>query len=306
MKEKCNIDILGLIAYFEIFEYPLRLEDIDRFLPSDKDEIKKSLLELVQLQIISELNEYYGIGELKYKIERREKGNLRAQKLHDRANKNAKFISKFPFVSGVMISGSFSKGFVSDEGDIDFFIITKPGRLWIARTMLIVYKKLFLFNSHEYFCVNYFVDENHLEIEEKNIFTATELVTLMPMVNSRIYELLIKKNRWIRDYFPSSTLLEKSIIQPQNPLLKRVFEKSLSNRLGIWLDTKLMKITLKKWQRKFHFLSSADFEIAMKTTTNISKHHPNNFQKKVLNRHERILSELMIQLGKKVNVQTTI
>src|SRR5690606_3777846 len=103
------------------------------------------------------------------------RGNLMANKFSDIARKKAKLISQFPFVRGVMASGSLSKGYADEKSDIDFFIITIPNRLWIARTLLVLYKRIFLLNSHKFFCVNYFVDEKHLGIEEKNLFTATEL-----------------------------------------------------------------------------------------------------------------------------------
>ena len=91
------------------------------------------------------------------------------------------------------ISGSLSKGYYDDDGDIDFFIITSPKRLWIARTFLILYKKIFLLNSRKYFCVNYFISSNALEIEEKNIFTATELTTLLPMFGNGSFHKFYEK-----------------------------------------------------------------------------------------------------------------
>ena len=67
-----------------------------------------------------------------------------AKNIYQKALTVSRLISKFPYVEGVGISGSLSKGYYDDDGDIDFFIITSPKRLWIARTFLILYKKLFL------------------------------------------------------------------------------------------------------------------------------------------------------------------
>ncbi len=114
-----------------------------------------------------------------------------------------KLISRFPFVRAVLASGSLSKGYMDEKSDIDFFIITAPHRLWIARTLLVLYKRLFLGGSHKHFCVNYFVDEDHLEIEEKNLFTATELATVLPLYGAEQYKSLIKTNGWVRDFFPN-------------------------------------------------------------------------------------------------------
>ena len=113
-------------------------------------------------------------------------------------------IAKFPYVKGVCLSGALSKGFYDDDGDFDFFIITKPNRLWIARTILVLYKKIFLLNSKKYFCVNYFISTDKLEISEQNLFTATEIATLIPLYGTDTFkEFLEAKNPWAAPYFPN-------------------------------------------------------------------------------------------------------
>jgi hypothetical protein len=99
--------------------------------------------------------------------------------------------------------GLMAKGYMDEKSDLDFFVVTAPGRLWIARTILVMYKRLFLFNSHKYFCVNYFVDEVHLEIEEKNLFTSTELATVIPLSGATLYGNLMQANPWLRLFFPN-------------------------------------------------------------------------------------------------------
>ena len=56
----------------------------------------------------------------------------------------------------------------------------------------------------------------------------------------------------------------------------------LDNGLGNQMDLFFKFVTLQKWKAKFDFLSEDDFKIALKSTKNISKHHPSNFQKKVI------------------------
>ena len=68
-----------------------------------------------------------------------------AKEIMPKALKTSNFIAKFPYIECVSLSGALSKGYYDDDdGDFDFFIITKPNRLWIARTLLILYKKIFL------------------------------------------------------------------------------------------------------------------------------------------------------------------
>lgn len=294
------------MGYFAVFDYPLTKEEIFKFVQMSKEELDHCLDVLLQQGVLMSKDGYYSSYLSDSIIERRKAGNHKANKLQSKARKNAQLISKFPYVRGVMISGSFSKGFMGEDGDIDYFIITKPGRLWIARTSLILYKKLFLLNSHEYFCVNYFVDENHLQIEEKNIFTATELITLLPMVNGDLYHRLIAENEWVNKFYPQFFHSDSNITDLSRSSFRNTSEKVLKGSFGNRLDKYFMRITLKKWQKKFGFLSNEDFDVAMKTTTNVSKHHPNNFQKKVLEKHQEIQSQLLDKLEKQHHVEITV
>jgi predicted nucleotidyltransferase len=40
----------------------------------------------------------------------------------------AKFLSWFPYIRGIAISGSLSKNFADENSDLDFFIITAANR----------------------------------------------------------------------------------------------------------------------------------------------------------------------------------
>src|SRR5947207_638283 len=52
-------------------------------------------------------------------------------------------IKRFPFVRGVFLSGDLSKGVAHADSDIDYVIVTAPHRLWICRSMLVLFKKTF-------------------------------------------------------------------------------------------------------------------------------------------------------------------
>lgn len=277
------METLKTILYFSIFRYPLKKEEIHSYTNyANISETEKELQHLVDEKILTKVDDFYVYGSDLDSVIKRLRGNMYAKRAFRIASKKAKFISKFPYVEAVGISGSLSKGYYDNESDIDFFVITKPNKLWICRTLLMLYKKIFLLNSRKYFCVNYFISSNQMEIEEKNRFTATELKTLIPMQGKIIFEQFYKENSWLHDYFSKFEPRINSIQDIRKPAFSRLLETIFETGIGNPTDAVLKLITLKKWKSKFHYLTEEDFKVALKTTKTVSKHHPSNFQKKVI------------------------
>lgn len=265
---------------------------------SNRNDCTVALQELAHKGVIYKLDEFYALHNDHVLVSNRRKNDFRAKEYEHQAYKKSALIAKFPYVKGVFISGSLSKGTMSDDGDIDYFIVTQPNRLWIARTLLILYKKVFLLNSRKYFCINYLVDEQTLEIEQKNRFTATELITLLPMVNASLYTEMMAKNTWVKDYYtqiPAKFLEEKNV---SRSLFQKIAEPILNTKLGDAIDDFFMNLTLKRWKSKFHEMNAEDFKIALRTTKRISKHHPSHFQKKVLQGYQQRLNRVELVLQK--------
>jgi hypothetical protein len=273
------------LLYFDLFNYPLKKDEILQFLgrPSLKSELDGALDILVENKFIFEFNEFFSVQNKRENIVRRVKGNELAGKLLPLAKQKARLIGKFPFVVSVMASGSLSKGYMDEKSDLDFFIITDPGRLWIARMLLVVYKRIFLLNSSRHFCVNYFISSDKLEIEEKNQFTATELATVIPLYGEKLYFDLIRSNGWLTGFYPNyipRTVLTKS---EKNDFFKTIFEKCINFFGGKRFDKWCMRQTQKRWERMYkHQYNHSDFEIAFKSKQHASKNHPKNYQKTVI------------------------
>ena len=157
----------------------------------------------------------------------RHQGNERAFRLLEESGKYVKIIAGFPFVSAIAISGSLSKFYASENTDIDYFIITEANRLWIARTLLHLFKKLTFITGHQhYFCMNYFVDTNALEITHPNLYSAIETVTLLPVYNAVIIKRFMKENAWTKNYLPNYSLQDHLSYLTEHT--KRIFKKSRS------------------------------------------------------------------------------
>jgi predicted nucleotidyltransferase len=297
------LEALKTILYFSIFRYPLKIDEIHSYTNySYLQDTAKELDHLIDQKILTKVDEFYVYGSDLDSVIKRMRGNMYAKKIMAKARQKARFIAKFPYVEAVGISGSLSKGYYDNTSDIDFFVITKPNKLWICRTLLMLYKKVFLFNSRKYFCVNYFVSSNHLEIEEKNRFTATEMKTLIPLQGKIAFEKFYKNNPWVKDYFSKFDPEMGNIQNTKKTILSQGIELVFDTQIGTLTDYIFKAITLKKWKVKFRYMTPDDFKIALKTTKNVSKHHPSNFQKKVIlslnSKVEEVQRDFNIELQK--------
>jgi hypothetical protein len=286
--------ILRTVLYYDIFNYPLKSSEVFRFLGTnhlDEDVVINDLQKLVDQQLLYQFGDFFSAQRDPINVTRRIKGNKTADIYLPIAQKQAKKIASFPFVRAVMASGSLSKNYMDEDSDLDFFIVTEPGRLWIARTLLVAYKRLFLFNSHKYFCVNYFVDTEHLEIEEKNLFTATELATVIPLHNAVSYRQLHNANPWLGEFFPNYQIRTTEHLLPvKDNVFKKILEKCL-NPVASILEKYFMALTLQRWKRIYHRdYPDADFKIAFKSKKYASKNHPKHYQRKVMDLYQEKLN----------------
>jgi hypothetical protein len=287
--------VIKTLLYFDIFNYPLKDKEVFHFLGmnsiSGKD-VTEVLENLVKNSYLFRFGEIYCLHPERSIVDRRLKGNETAKRFLPLAKEKAKLIAKFPFIRAVMASGSLSKGYMDEKSDLDFFIVTAPGRLWIARTLLVLYKRLFLGNSHQYFCVNYFVDENHLQIEEKNLFTATEIATVIPLYNAACYERLQHENSWVRKIFPNYEPMSLTDVEPYALNGFRKNCERFIDLLGNWLEQWCMHLHTKRLKRIYEkSYDTADFNVAFKSKKYTSKNHPNNYQKKVITKHQEKIEQ---------------
>ncbi len=288
--------MMSAIHYFDIFSHPLTKDELQKLMhhvQASASEFESAMYYLLQNHFLYE-HEGYLLPHTRFEnVERRMKGEQLAIQLWPEAVKKSRLIGTFPFVEAVFVSGSMSKGFMDEDSDIDFLIITHPGRLWVARTLLTVYKKIFLLNSHRFFCVNYFLDTNNLLLRDRNLFVATELLFCKPVVNQPKFLEFLQMNKWAVEYYPSlpdTALLTQPELSPVKKN-RQLTEKLLSGWAGHILDKWCMYATKKFWDVKFRHMNRAQYARDMKNTPGVSKHHPNGFRDRILNEHEHRMYE---------------
>ncbi|HTS45373.1 MAG TPA: nucleotidyltransferase domain-containing protein [Puia sp.] len=297
MEVTLKTNVLKILVYFDLFDYPLTGDEIYRFLDlkTDRNTLMADLNQLTEEKYVFKNNDFYSLKNNPALIKKRITENDYAQPLLLRARKNSKFLFGFPYVKGIFISGSLSKNVAKKKSDIDYFVITDPNRLWIARTIMHLFKKLTFLTGHQHwYCMNYFIDEEGLQIEEKNIFTALELITLMPVRGNGAIDAFFKANSWSAKYFPNcvvNTRLHDE--KPPGNRMRKLIERIFNSNAGNKLDNYLMKLTTRRWNLKEEKqkLTINGTRMGLRTGKHYCKPNPAFFQEKILTLYYSRLNE---------------
>ncbi|MDP4130946.1 MAG: hypothetical protein Q8918_01310 [Bacteroidota bacterium] len=293
-----SYSIRKVLTYFDLFDYPLLKEEIVSFLdqPVHLDKLEEVLEQMLDEQSVFRYDDYYSIHKDNGRVMQRIAGNHRAQPLLRTGGRISRFLYQVPYVRAIGISGSLSKNFAREDADIDYFIITRANRLWFARTLMHIFKKFsFLLGRQHWYCLNYYIDEEALEIEEKNIYTAIELITLFPVCGNGILHEFYRKNGWANSFYPNYRLkIDDGDFSKTDSKLKRMLESLFSGRLGDWLDDYFMRVTSRRWKRKEarQKKSVKGARMGLHTGKHFSKPNPLFFQKEILDLYSEHLKRL--------------
>jgi hypothetical protein len=281
-------DLLKTILYYDIFHYPLKAEEIFSFLPSNSvtlDTIIRALNESVERDFILRSGEFYSVDQdIAALVTRRLEMQSFAERRWTIAYIVGGIIKRFPFVRACFITGTLAKHISSPDCDIDFFVVTEKNRLWICRTSLILFKKIFLLNSKKYFCLNYFVAEDALEIYDRNVFTATEIAHAKPLISSFHFNEFLSRNSWISSYFPNWNVrqMKLSRADDRSSLMRRLFEIPFLGRWADRLDTLLMEKMKYIWKQRYPELTDEKRDELFRVRKSVSKAHGPDFATKVM------------------------
>lgn len=229
------------VAYVDLFDYPLTAVEIHRYLAgvqASVNDVAKTLIGSPGLVGLLNQKEGYfyltGRGEV---VDVRRERRYRAQQLWPAAVRYGRLIAQLPFVRMVAVTGSLAMNNVAEEADIDYFLVTENGRLWLARALVIGVVRLAA-RRGIVLCPNYFVAESALTLPERNIYTAREIVQMVPLFGHAIYEKLRWHNCWASQFLPNADGPPLVQIPEPEPAHwpQAVAELPLRTSLGGWLE----------------------------------------------------------------------
>lgn len=299
--ETLHDDVVRTLLYYEIFDHPLSLTELFQLLPRNsitQQSFEQSVQALVNRGVLR-IGEGFvqlsdnprSLGDIRKERETRAAKRLRIARLMTRV------IRCFPFVRAVFLSGDLSKGVASKGSDIDYMVVTAPGRLWVCRAFLVAFKKTFLFNSRKYFCLNYYIDADSLDLSDRTYYTATEIAHLKPLHNFDLYCRYMEANMWIREYFPNYRFpfSRGERAAARRSLVQRFLELPFRGRWADALDDRLMKAMHAIWRDRYPEFSDSTREDIFRCTKHESRAYVGNFSGRILSLYGARLKEHSLQ-----------
>lgn len=226
--------VLKTLIYADIFDYPLKINEIHKWLIGKKAtlrQIEKAIRKLNYELRIMNYGEYFFLKRKDQLVSKRLYREKQAEIYFRKATILALVLKIIPWIKLVGISGGLAMENASKKDDIDLFIITGNKRLWISR--LFILALLSLTNQRRKrvgkiagkLCVNILLEEDKLKQTNKDIFVAHEVLQMKVLwQRDGIYSKYLSDNSWAFEFLPN--WIDKSVESSTYHVLRRKSKNS--------------------------------------------------------------------------------
>lgn len=204
---------LRAVAYADVFGYPLQAAEIHRYLHGVAASLQATSAALARCSepggSLSSRNGYYTLRGRENLVDVRRRRAALADQLWPAAVTYGHLIASFPFVRMVAVTGSLAWHNIDDSPtlghppDIDYMIVTEPGRLWLCRWVIGALRHV-LRLRRVFICPNYIISTRALALADRNLFTAYELARMTPIAGLGMHRRLRRANPWVQAYLPNA------------------------------------------------------------------------------------------------------
>lgn len=265
MMQNLRLAILKTLSYSDIFDYPLKEDEIHKFLTvsESKEKVKKALSYLLKKGHIIGREGYFALKGRQEVIEKRKERERIGKKKLIIAKRIARLLSHVPTVQFIGISGALSCLNAHSDDDIDFFVITKASSVWLTRLLATLFLDVLRVrrrrNDYDFkdkICLNMFVSEDALLFREGDLYLAREIAQLKPIFdrNGTYLSLIEKNNWWMGAFLPNfqPQLKKKTNGNGHTKSTFSVFEPIIRNLQIRYMNGSVKKEVLEKDRIFFH------------------------------------------------------
>ncbi len=208
--------ILKTLIYADIFDYPLTIFEIHKWLIGRKETLRQIEKWLEKLRVkgkVERVKEYYFLTDRTKLIRKRKITADQSHRYLRKAKLAVWFLRVIPWIKLIGVSGGLAMGNADKKDDIDLFIITAKNRLWICRLLILGFlsltgqrRRVKAENNKAAgkFCVNMLLEEDQLIQFRKDIYLAHEVLQMKVLwQKDGIYFKYLTDNEWAFKFLPN-------------------------------------------------------------------------------------------------------
>lgn len=296
--------ILKTLAYADIFDYPMKAWEIQKWLVGKKaslSQIDKGLRRLIKKGKVQFSKDYYFLKGRRTVVFRRIERARHSRRLLNWISIVAPFFKLVPWVKLTGVSGNLAMENASKNDDIDLFIVTEKNRLWISR--LLITAILVLIGRRRKrgeegrkiagkVCVNLLLDEDNLAQQNKDIYVAHELLQMKVLwERDGIYNRFLEENEWAFKYLPNwigATSIKQHALSTQK-------KKLTASRLSLAALIDLTEKLFRSLQLSYMGLPTGE----EKVSDTALYFHPHDYRRSALKAYHKKLVKLSLASPKR-------
>ena len=291
--------ILAVVAYFDVFDLALSIEEISDLILGEKTTVNEISLVLNELSEQLDTDGYlYVLRGREVLFETRSKQRICSTVLMKKVYKYTWIWRFVPYVTGVAVCNYLPLGVAGSDSDIDLFVITKPGRIFLSRFVLTVVTHFCGLRRHgrkigSRFCLSFYASESSLNFNSileapYDVYFLYWLRALTPLYgDSSLWSLLENSNTWTID-FMDWEIRKNTASAGKNWLVGKI-EYILSGSVGNVFENILNKFFARKHQRRINSLPA---KASVIISENMLKYHNNDRRSFFRNEFEKRLNNL--------------
>ena len=197
--------VLQSVIYASLFDYPLTLAQLRESLvevSADEASIAAWCRTSALLQATVEHRDHLyfpaGRGDL---VETRARREALSRELLHRHSPVLQFVAHMPFVRMVALSGSLAHLNADPAADVDLFVITAAKRVWLVTVAVLLVAKVLGWRRR--LCLNYVISERQMAITPTDLFTANQIIHLLPLAGYGTYRRFLNANAFVSRWYPN-------------------------------------------------------------------------------------------------------
>lgn len=247
--------LLAALAYYDAFGFPLSAQEVFLALPAadgprpSMEDVERALAEAVRRGEVGRAEGLHFLPGREANVASRKARYLLAEGKYARVRAFFAVARFAPWLRAAFVCNTLARSCARAESDLDVFVVTAPGRLWLTRLFVTGLAALLRVRptaevSADRVCLSFFAAEDALDLKplaiEDDVYLAHWVHELYPVYDeSGAARRLFVENGWVRDALPGTRLQASSrrrALAPRLTSLKHFVERLLDAAAGERLE----------------------------------------------------------------------